>query len=180
MLLTREPGGTPEAEAIRALLLGGHDRDWSPKTETLLHFAARCQHLDQAIRPALAAGQWVITDRFADSTAVYQGCGQGVDPAWIAAVAGLVVGGDAPDLTIVLDLDPAVAQQRLRGRGDMADRYERLAADFHQRVRDGFLALAQAAPQRCVLIDADQPTEFLHAAIVEEVDRRCAQLTATP
>lgn len=175
VLLTREPGGTPEAEAIRDLLLTGADRAWSAKAETLLHFAARCQHLEQAIRPALAAGRWVISDRFADSTLVYQGCGQGVDPAWIAAVSALVVGDDAPDLTIVLDVGPEVAQARLAGREGVADRYERMGDAFHRRVREGFLAIAQAAPQRCQIIDATARPEAVHAAVVVALGRHLAR-----
>lgn len=175
VLLTREPGGTPEAEAIRSLLLGSHGGSWLPRTETLLHFAARCQHLDQAIRPALAAGRWVITDRFADSTLVYQGCGQGVDPQWIVALSALVVGDEGPDLTIVLDLDPATATARLAGRGGSLDRYERMGEAFHRRVRDGFLAIARAAPDRCRIIDAKAPPEVVHAAVVVAVGQFVAR-----
>lgn len=175
VLLTREPGGTPEAEAIRDLLLVGADRAWSAKTETLLHFAARCQHLEQAIRPALAAGRWVISDRFADSTLVYQGCGQGVEPAWIAALSDLVVGDGGPHLTIVLDVEPQVARTRLAGRGGDADRYERMGDAFHRRVREGFLAIAQAVPHRCQVIDASAMPEAVHAAVVVALGRFLAR-----
>jgi thymidylate kinase len=177
VLLTREPGGTPEAEAIRSLLLGSHGGGWSPRTETLLHVAARCQHLEGAIRPALAAGRWVITDRFADSTLVYQGCGQGVDPEWIVALDALVVGDDGPDLTIVLDLDPQTAAARLASRGGDQDRYERMGDPFHRRVREGFLAIARATPDRCRLIDAGATPEAVHAAVVIAVGRFVADRT---
>ncbi len=172
MLLTREPGGTAGAEAVRALLVAEGGHAWSPRTETLLHVAARCEHLEKAIRPALQAGHWVVCDRFADSTAVYQGCGQGVDPAWIARLSQLVVGDSVPDLTVILDLDPVSASQRLAARGGIADRYERMGAAFHRRVRNGFLAIARTAPERCVVIDASKPTEWVHAAVVAAVTKR--------
>lgn len=117
----------------------------------------------------------MITDRFADSTAVYQGCGQGVDSAWISALSALVVGDSAPDLTIVLDVDPHIARARMAGRGGSSDRYERMGEDFHRRVREGFLAIARAAPERCQIIDASATADAVHAAVVVAVGRYLAQ-----
>ncbi|HSU06424.1 MAG TPA: dTMP kinase [Acetobacteraceae bacterium] len=163
VLRTREPGGAPGAEKLRDLLLNG-DVTWSPTAEMLLHFAARAEHVERTIRPALAAGQWVVCDRFADSTMAYQGYGQGADRAMIATMAGWM--GIVPDVTFVLDVAPAVAEERLAGRGGGADRYERLGADFHARVAAGFRAIVAAAPERCVLIDANGSEPGVHAAIM--------------
>jgi dTMP kinase len=163
VLRTREPGGAPGAELLRSLLLGG-GIDWSAPAETLLHFAARAEHVEKTIRPALAAGIWVVCDRFADSTMAYQGYGQGADRAHIATLTGLL--GIAPDLTLVLDVSARVAAGRLAQRGLAADRYERLDGGFHARVNDGFRAIAAAAPERCVLIPADDGEAAVHAAIL--------------
>ncbi len=163
MLRTREPGGAPGAEVLRGLLLSG-DVAWSPPAEMLLHFAARAEHVERTIRPALATGTWVVCDRFTDSTLAYQGYGQGADRAMIAALGAWL--GLVPDVTFVLEVSPAVAAARLVGRGGVADRYERLGADFHARVAAGFRAIAAAEPARCVLIDADGPPDAVHAAIM--------------
>jgi len=160
---TREPGGAPGAERLRELLLGG-DVAWSPAAETLLHFAARAEHVERTIRPALAAGRWVVCDRFSDSTMAYQGYGQSADLGMIATLTRLM--GIVPDVTFVLEVSPAVAAARLAGRGDRADRYQAMDAAFHARVADGFRAIARAEPERCVLIDADAPEAAVHAAIM--------------
>src|ERR1700729_700456 len=123
-----EPGGSPGAELLRGILLGG-SIDWSPQAETLLHFAARAEHVAKTIRPAIQAGTWVVCDRFFDSTLAYQGYGQGADQGFIASLIGLL--GIAPDLTMVLDVPETVAAERMRQRGGDADRYERLDAAFH-------------------------------------------------
>jgi dTMP kinase len=151
VLLTREPGGAPGAEMLRGLLLSG-EVAWSLPAETLLHFAARAEHVERTIRPALAAGTWVVCDRFYDSTMVYQGFALGGDRAAIATLAGLI--GLRPELTLVLDLEVPAALARLRARGTAADRYERLGEAFFARVRAGFLAVAGAERARCRLIDA--------------------------
>ena len=153
MLLTREPGGAPGAETLRSLLLAGR-HDWSADAETLLHFAARAEHVAKTIRPALAAGLTVVCDRFYDSTMAYQGYGQGADHARIAVLAGLL--GIRPDLTLVLDVSDPVARQRMSARGLPPDRYDRLGPGFHARVADGFRAIAAAEPERCRVIDANQ------------------------
>ena len=168
VLRTREPGGAPGAELLRGLLLGG-TTDWSQRAETLLHFAARAEHVEKTIRPALAAGMWVVCDRFYDSTLAYQGYGQGADRDFIRALIGLV--GLTPDLTIMLDVLDAVGASRLRGRGGAADRYERLDAAFHTRVNAGFRAIAAAAPERCVLLTAEPGIEAVHASIMTAVAR---------
>lgn len=156
VVLTREPGGAPGAEIIRGLLLSG-EVAWSLPAETLLHFAARAEHVEQTIRPALARGAWVVCDRFYDSTMVYQGYGQGGDRAAIATLARLL--GIVPDLTLVLDVPVAVSVERMRARGLAADRYEKLGEGFFARVRQGFLDVAAAEPGRCVVIDGGADAE---------------------
>jgi dTMP kinase len=160
-LLTREPGGSHFAERMRAVLL---DPKAAPKTalaQSLLFFAARSDHLDETIRPALTAARWVLCDRFADSTRAYQGAASGVPPAAIAALNQLVVGTDQPDLTILLDLDPKIGlaradQRRAATPGAFvaADTYESRRLDFHQRLREGFLEIARQEPNRVVVVDA--------------------------
>lgn len=149
---TREPGGTPGAERLRELLLGG-GFEWSPLAETMLHFAARAEHVDRVVRPALLAGTWVVSDRYADSTMVYQGHGQGADRDAIAALTAML--RLRPDLTVVLDVPVAASLARLAGRGGDADRYERLGAAFFTRVAEGFRAVAAADPTRCVLLNGE-------------------------
>ena len=169
VLRTREPGGAPGAEALRGLLLGG-EIIWAPLAETMLHVAARAEHVAKTIRPALEAGRWVVCDRFADSTLAYQGYGLGFDRAAIARLGGLI--GLEPDLTLVLQASPLVADARRAARGLAADRYEKLPADFHARVAAGFAAIAAENPQRCVLIEADGTPEAVHAAIMAQIGAR--------
>jgi dTMP kinase len=166
VLRTREPGGAPGAELLRGILLGGAI-DWSPAAETLLHFAARAEHVAKTIEPALVAGTWVVCDRFYDSTLAYQGYGQGADRGFIAEQIRLL--GVRPDLTLVLDVPDAVARERMRQRGGDADRYERLDGAFHGRVRSGFRDIALADPQRCVLLDASGDIGAVHTAITTAV-----------
>lgn len=163
VLRTREPGGTPGAEAVRRLLLSG-EVALVPLAETLLHIAARAEHAARVIRPALEAGTWVVCDRFADSTMAYQGWGQGVDREQVAALAGMI--DLVPDATIVLSVSPATATARLRARGGEGDRYERMDTRFHARVAAGFRAIAAAEPARCALVEADAPPAAVHAAIL--------------
>jgi dTMP kinase len=170
-LRTREPGGSPGAELLRGILLGG-SVDWSARAETLLHFAARAEHLEKTIRPALEAGTWVVCDRFYDSTLAYQGYGQGADRGLIAAQVRLL--GMDPDLTLVLDVPETLAADRMRRRGEGADRYERLGAAFHARVRQGFRAIAAADPGRCVLLDASADILDVHTAVMTAVWTRLA------
>jgi dTMP kinase len=176
VLLTREPGGAPGSELLRELLLSGRI-EWSAPAETLLHFAARAEHVETTIRPALDAGMWVVCDRFYDSTMAYQGYGLGADRNMIAALTQLV--GIVPDLTIILDVSDPVAVSRLVKRGADADRYERLDGFFHARVNAGFRAIAEAAPERCALVNADADEATVQADIMAALRRRIAGLTAT-
>lgn len=173
MLRTREPGGTPGAERLRGLLLDPA-AVWSPLAETLLHFAARAEHVERAIRPALAAGMWVVCDRFFDSTMAYQGCGQGGDRAKIVALTGMLE--IRPELTVVLEVSVATSMARLRTRGGATDRYERLGADFFARVREGFRAVAASEPDRCVVIDAEADEAAVAKAVLEAVRARFPRL----
>lgn len=167
---TREPGGSPGAEEIRALLLkGGVDR-WDGMTEVLLHSAARRDHLVKTVWPALERGDWVVCDRFFDSTMAYQGWGHGIDKDSIAAAIALAAGVFKPDLTVILDLDTAQGLERAKSRGQGQDRYESMTADFHDRLRRGFLAIAAAEPGRCRLIDASQAPEQVHRSVVQLVE----------
>ncbi len=169
MLLTREPGGAPGAERLRTLLLGG-EIAWSAPAETLLHFAARAEHVERTIRPALAAGTWVVCDRFADSTMAYQGYGQGADRAAIVTLTAML--GLVPDLTLVLDVSPATSLARLGARGTASDRYEREGAVFFARVLQGFREIAAAHPARCVLIDAEAGEDVVALRILAAVRTR--------
>jgi dTMP kinase len=171
-LLTREPGGSAGAEQIRALLVQGEAARWDAVTETLLHYAARRDHVETTIRPALDAGRWVVSDRFADSTAAYQGYGHGVPLERIRALHSWTVGGLEPDLTFVLDLPHEAGLGRTAGRAGPEDRYERMGQEFHARLRDGFLAIARAEPERCLLIDATQDVAAVTAAIRQGLRQR--------
>ncbi len=151
---TREPGGSPGAEEIRRLLVTGATDRWDPLSEALLHFAARRDHLNAVIRPRLAAGDWVLCDRFADSTMAYQGYGHGLGRATIERLYALVAGDFAPDLTLILDLPVETGLQRAAARNDGEDRYERLGRAFHDRLRAAFQEIAAREPDRCVLLDA--------------------------
>lgn len=180
--LTREPGGTPEAEALRTVLLRGAF-DWSPRAEALLHFAARAEHVDRVIAPALARGEWVVSDRYSDSTMAYQGYGQGSDRRFIAGLRRLL--GLDPDLTIILDLPLDVARTRLAGRGlplferietpagaAERDRYEALGHDFFARAREGFLEVAASEPERCLILDSTGTIAAVHDRIFAAVTER--------
>lgn len=160
---TREPGGAPGADAIRALLVtGGADR-WSPIAEALLFAAARSDHLDRTIRPALARGAWVLCDRYVDSTFAYQVAAGGLDAAAFETLQRLI-DAPAPDLTLVLDLDPADGLGRSRGGASGEDRFEAKGAAFHARVRAAFLEIAKREPARCAVIDAAKPRDETLAA----------------
>jgi dTMP kinase len=169
VLRTREPGGAPGAERLRSLLLDPAG-DWSALAETLLHFAARAEHVQKTIRPALDSEMWVVCDRFYDSTLAYQGYAQDADTGEIRSLIQMI--GLVPDLTLVLDVPEGVAVQRLRGRGGVADRYERKGAEFHARVNAGFRKIARAEPDRCVLIDAARDVGTVHKMIMDAVARR--------
>lgn len=183
-LVTREPGGSPRAEEIRDFLLSGKGRDFGPLGEALLFYAARDDHLDNTIRPALEAGTWVLCDRFSDSTRAYQGAAGGVRPPILSTLERIIVGDTRPDLTLVLDL-PArdgltrVAAQQGEEKGDAAgggtqapDRFERMDLGFHEALRNGFLEIARMEPERCVVIDAKQPASAVAEDVWEAVVER--------
>ncbi|ROR32628.1 dTMP kinase [Inmirania thermothiophila] len=163
---TREPGGTALGERIRALLLAPGEAPMDPTAELLLLFAARAQHLAEVIRPALAAGTWVVCDRFTDATFAYQGGGRGLETETIAALEGLVQRGLVPDRTLLLDLPVAQGLARVARRGG-ADRFERERAAFFERVRAAYLARAQAEPARFRVIDASRPLPEVQAQVDE-------------
>ena len=154
VLTTREPGGSPGGEQIRDLLVKGDTHRWEPLTEALLNYAARHEHLEKVILPALADGTWVLCDRFADSTLAYQGYGHGMNREVVRRLHRLVVGETAPDLTLILDMPVETGLQRAQSRGEGEDRYERMGIEFHQRLRKGFLEIAKKDPVRCEVIDA--------------------------
>jgi dTMP kinase len=173
VVLTREPGGAPEAEAIRKLLLGGEPERWSPLAEALLNFAARDNHLSLTIRPALSRGAVVICDRFMDSTTAYQGYAGGVDLEFIKSLEHSVVGDTRPQLTLVFDVDPELGLERARQRDPgHADRFERMGLEFHQRLRAGFLEIASAEPGRCVLVDSSRDKDDVAGAVWDAVAAR--------
>ncbi|MBW7922335.1 MAG: dTMP kinase [Rubellimicrobium sp.] len=172
--LTREPGGSPGAEAIRALLLTGDTGRWSPETEILLFFAARRDHLERVIRPALVAGQVVICDRFTDSTRMYQGATRGDLRGKVDALHDLMIGTD-PDLTLIIDMDPALALARGLARAGAEQRFEDMGLPFQQKVRAGYLELARAEPARCTVIDGARPEADVAADIAGRVLARLDQ-----
>ena len=151
---TREPGGAPGAEEIRRLLIEGSPQRWDAETEALLMVAARRTHLVETIWPALDRGEWVVCDRFADSTLAYQGYGRGLPRDALGGLHKLIAGDFKPDLTFILDLSVEIGLSRAAVRADSTTRFERMGRDFHERLRRGFLEIAQAEPQRCVVIDA--------------------------
>ena len=162
VLCTREPGGTAEAEAVRTLLVSG-EADWDPLTEAMLHYAARREHVEKRIRPALAAGKWVISDRFYDSTVAYQCYGQGVTPENEAVLRRLAIGGLQPDLTLMLDIPVETGRERAQAR--QKSRYEAMNDDLHLRVRSGFLEIARREPQRVAVVDAAKDPDSVAAAV---------------
>jgi dTMP kinase len=169
---TREPGGSPGAEMIRKLLVEGPVERWDGTTEALLHFAARREHLRSTVWPALERGDWVVSDRFADSTLAYQVYGHGVDRAIFEQLYKVAVGAFRPDLTVILDLPIETGLKRAAERRGSETRYESLPLDFHARVRTGFLAIAKAEPQRCVVIDATAGIDAIARAIGDAVKDR--------
>ncbi len=170
VVLTREPGGSPGAEEIRALVLQGNPERWSAETELLLFTAARRDHLERLIDPALTAGKVVISDRYADSTRVYQGLRAGDLRAKVDALHALMIGRE-PDLTLIIDMDPEIGLTRARGRGGHEERFEDFGAGLQARLRQGFLALAREFPDRCVVVDGGRDVE----AVARDVERIVAE-----
>ncbi len=182
VLQTREPGGTPRAEAIRELLLSGKAKRFGPLGEAVLFYAARESHLELAIRPALEQGAWVISDRFSDSTRAYQGAAGGVPRSVIDVLDSAVVGSTRPDLTIIFDLPPELGLRRAAGRkrrgedgdpeGADLDRFETMNIAFHRDLRDEFLAIAKRDPERCVVVDASRDMQIVAGEVWSLIRKR--------
>ncbi len=171
VVLTREPGGAPGADALRALLVSGDTERWSAMEEALLFAAARANHLRVTVKPALARGAWVICDRYYDSTRAYQIAAGGLALETLTTLNRLI-DAPAPDLTLVLDIDPVAGLSRSRGASAGEDRFERKTANFHARVRGEFLAIATSEPQRCVIVDASQAQTAVRDAALAAIEAR--------
>ncbi|MEZ5813504.1 MAG: dTMP kinase [Alphaproteobacteria bacterium] len=180
VVTTREPGGTPEGEKIRDLIVRRDAGNWIPMAEVLLFLAARIMHVEKIIKPALEEGHIVICDRFADSTTAYQGYGHGVDQHILEETNTLALGHFKPDLTFVLDIDPEEGLKRSDRRlaaeqfqvKEREDRYEQLDIEFHKRLRQGFLDIAAKEPERCHVIDATQDIDAISAQVARIVSER--------
>jgi dTMP kinase len=174
VMATREPGGAPASEDIRELLVSGAVDRWTPMAEVLLNYAAREIHVVKTIMPALDQGIWVISDRFSDSTMAYQGYGGGIDRDRIESIHKAVLNDFMPDLTVILDLPVeeglARAGKRLADAASIEDRFERMGRDFHNRLRDGFLAIANDDPARCRVINASDNEDTVFSSVTEAVD----------
>lgn len=179
---TREPGGTPKAEAVRSFILQGRSESWGAGAEAVLFAAARLDHVNELVAPNLRNGTWVLSDRFHDSTRAYQGLTGGVDNKLIDALEVLALDGHTPDLTIVLDMDPEEAFERVAARAiedglaQTGDRFEKEEIEWHKKLRDGFLAIARNNPDRCVVISAKQSEDALEEAIWDAVSSRFPEL----
>lgn len=169
---TREPGGSPGAEEIRRLLVDGDVDRWDAMSETLLLLAARRNHVGHVIRPALQRGDWVVCDRFSDSTVAYQGYGHGLDRAMLQDLSARVLDEFAPDATLILDIPVDVGLARAASRDGGEDRYERMDRAFHERLRQGFLEIARHEPDRCIVIDASADMAAVQAAIAGAIAAR--------
>ena len=175
---TREPGGTARAEEVRHFILSGRGKAWGPGAEAILFAAARADHMQNLIAPSLQAGKWVLSDRFHDSTRAYQGLTSGSDPRLITALETLALNGREPDITFILDMDPALAFERVKARGvetalaATGDRFEQEDLDWHQRLRAAFLAISEANPRRCVVLPAGQGADALEQEIWDVLVRR--------
>jgi dTMP kinase len=180
VLATREPGGSPGAEIIRHVLLSGAAKPFGPEAEAMLFAAAREDHIKCTIGPALAAGKWVVCDRFADSTRVYQGAVGAVDPRLIKALERVSVGELKPDLTFILDVPVTAGLKRAAGRrrGSQPDRFEAEQLEFHEKLRRAYLALAEAEPGRCVLIDASMSKKEVGKRVWNAVNARLEPATS--
>ncbi len=177
VITTREPGGTPEAERIRDLLVQRDGGNWTPLAECLLLYAARQMHVNTVIKPAMDAGKVVICDRFADSTRAYQGYGHGFDLETIENLHQLVLGGFEPDLTFIFDLPVEIGLARSKKQKDVAqgkesteDRMENMATSFHERLRQGFLTIAKENPARCTIVNAQDDMDVIRALIIKTVE----------
>jgi dTMP kinase len=181
---TREPGGTPKAEHVRAFILQGRSEAWGPGAEAVLFAAARLDHVNQLIAPSLSTGKWVISDRFHDSTRAYQGLTGGVDSKLIRGLETLALNGHAPDLTFVLDMDPVIAFNRVNARelepalAQSGDRFEKEDLAWHRRLRQAFLDIAAQNQDRCVVLPANQSEDALENEVWDTLTRRYPELAA--
>jgi dTMP kinase len=180
VVLTREPGGSAGAEIIRHVILSGAAKPLGPEVEAVLFAAARADHLDHVIRPALERGSWVVCDRFADSTRVYQGALGKVDPRIVRGLERVTVGDAIPDLTVILDLAAELGLQRARSRGagGDGDRFEQEGLDFHEHLRAAYREIAAREPGRCILIDASAPEDKVADEVWNAVRRRLGSAPA--
>ncbi len=177
VVLTREPGGSPGAEAVRHVLLSGAAEEFGVRMEAILFAAARSDHVEELIRPAVAAGKTVLCDRFMDSSRVYQGVTGNLEPDFVNTLERVAINGMVPDLTIILDLPAEVglARARARAASDAPDRYEKEALAIHEKRREAFLEIAAREPQRCKVVDGNQPADAIAMAIqrlVRELDEK--------
>jgi len=171
-LLTREPGGAPGADEIRELILTGEPERWDVVGETLLFYASRRNHLRLTVWPALERGEWVISDRFADSTMAYQGYGNQLGSDKVQMIHDVSVGDFEPDLTIILDIDPATGIARTQGRTNNEDRFEKMDLSVHERMREGFFDIAKKNAHRCVIVDVDRNIDTIQADLRQIVNER--------
>ncbi len=169
---TREPGGSPAAEEIRTMLVSGEPQRWSPETELLLHCAARMEHVASVVNPALARGAWVVCDRFHDSTVAYQGYGHGLGTVIVDELHQILFGAFQPDLTIIFDLPVEVGLERTQDRVGGEDRYERMDMEFHERLRHGFLNIAERNSGRCAVLDAARDEDIVYRDVITCVNAR--------
>jgi dTMP kinase len=180
LVVTREPGGSPGAEAVRHVILSGAAEPFGPEMEALLFAAARSDHVEQLIAPAIARGAIVLCDRFLDSSRVYQGGAGNLDPKFMTALERVAVNGTIPDMTLIFDIDPAEGLKRANTRrgDDTPDRFEKETLAIHQRRREAFLAIARAEPERCVIVDAsanpDEVEDAVTAAVFTALEARTA------
>jgi dTMP kinase len=178
-ILTREPGGTFGAESIRKLVLEGTDDRWSGMTELLLMYAARVDHVEKLIRPALERGAWVISDRFADSSLAYQGYARSLGPDRVREVHSAVMDGFGPDLTLVFDMDVYLSLKRVETRaaqdGEDLSRFDKAGQDFHVTIREAFLDIARTEPDRVKIVDADGSRDSVHARILNVLSAKYPQ-----
>jgi dTMP kinase len=168
-IATREPGGVESAERIRQLLVTGKGDAWLPESETLLFYAARLEHVRRRIIPAIEEGKYVLCDRFADSTLIYQGIGKGLSEDFIRSLHHVTLGDFAPDLTLILDIEPEEGLKRANAQAHNEKRFESLGLEFHRRIRDGFLSLAKRNTDRCVVVNASEDKNTVHRKIIEIV-----------
>ena len=171
-VVTREPGGSPGAEEIRKMLVEGDPGRWSPLSEALLFYAARSDHTERTIKPALAAGKWVISDRYSDSSYAYQGGGRGLNRETVRRIEAIAIGDFKPELTLILDMDPREGLKRSIARANYETRFEEMDVAFHERMRKSFLDIARRHHDRCIVIAADQSEDAVAEAVWTAVKTR--------